>query len=79
MSNLYEQQITGPFAAFCGGGTDNDGSSEDCLEIAPIKGGGYALRDAKPEGSGRELRFTKSELIAFAEQVGDHLAAVETA
>ncbi len=73
--NLYDKPVVGPFAAFCGGSTDNDGSSEDCLEIAPLKGGGYAVRDAKPEGADRELRFTKSELIAFAEQVGHHLAS----
>lgn len=67
--NLYEKPIVGPFKALCGGGTDNDGSMEDCVTIAPLEGGGYALGDTKEEGAGRQLRMTREELLAFAEQI----------
>lgn len=66
--NLYESPVKGEFAALCGGGTDNDGSMEDCLTIAELAGGGFAVRDTKPEGQseGRELRFSEAELTSFA-------------
>ena len=67
--NLYDKPIAGPFKALCGGGTDNDGSMEDCVTIAPLAGGGYALGDTKEEGQGRELRMSRAELLAFAEQI----------
>jgi hypothetical protein len=67
--NLYESEIVGPFQALCGGGTDNDGSMEDCVTIAPLDGGGYALGDTKAAGAGRQLRMSREELLAAAEQI----------
>ncbi|MGW3272275.1 DUF397 domain-containing protein [Streptomyces kronopolitis] len=67
-TSLYTREITGPFAAMCGGGTDNDGNMESCISIAPLAGGGYALGDTKPDGAGRELRMSKSEITAFAKR-----------
>lgn len=66
MSDLYEREVSGPFAALCGGGTDNDGNMESCITLAELRGGGYALRDTKPEGVGRELRMSADEITAFA-------------
>ncbi|WP_274032566.1 DUF397 domain-containing protein [Streptomyces sp. MMBL 11-1] len=66
--SLYDQEITGPFAAMCGGGTDNDGNMESCISIAPLAGGGYALGDTKPDGAGRELRMTKAEIQSFVDR-----------
>ncbi|MEV5607030.1 DUF397 domain-containing protein [Streptomyces sp. NPDC052225] len=65
-TNLYERAVDGPFAALCGGGQDNDGNMEDCITIAQLAGGGYALGDTKPEGKNRELRMTASEITSFA-------------
>jgi len=65
--NLYTREVVGPFAALCGGGTDNDGSMESCLTLAELAGGGYALGDSKPEGEGRQLRMSADELTAFAQ------------
>ncbi|MEU5446852.1 DUF397 domain-containing protein [Streptomyces californicus] len=67
MSNLYDKPVAGPFASFCGGGTDNDGNMESCLTLAELAGGGYALGDSKPEGAGRELRMSAKEITDFAE------------
>ncbi|MEY9946931.1 ATP-binding protein [Kitasatospora sp. GAS1066B] len=64
--NLYDRPVSGPFAALCGGGT-NDGSMEDCISVAELAGGGYALGDTKPEGAGRELRMSRDEITSFAE------------
>ncbi|PZT76333.1 MULTISPECIES: DUF397 domain-containing protein [unclassified Streptomyces] len=66
MANLYEQQVSGPYASFCAGGTDNDGNMESCLTLAELAGGGYSLGDSKPEGAGRELRMTAEEITTFA-------------
>ncbi|KJK55023.1 hypothetical protein [Saccharothrix sp. ST-888] len=66
-SNLYKSELAGPFAALCGGGTDNDGSMESCISVAELAGGGYALGDTKPEGAGRELRMSREEITSFAE------------
>jgi hypothetical protein len=66
--NLYEKPVAGPFTALCGGGT-NDGSMEDCLTIADLEGGGYALGDTKEEGKGRELRMSRSELVSAAQEI----------
>jgi hypothetical protein len=66
IEDLYAKPVAGPFAVLCGGGTDNDGSMEDCLTIADLAGGGYAVADTKPGGQGRELRFTADELTSFA-------------
>ncbi|MFF4168640.1 DUF397 domain-containing protein [Streptomyces sp. NPDC001744] len=66
MPHLYESEITGEFAALCGGagGTSN---AESCLTLAELAGGGYALGDSKPEGAGRQLRMSEAEITAFAE------------
>ncbi|MER6098628.1 DUF397 domain-containing protein [Streptomyces sp. NPDC001728] len=66
MSDLYTSEVTGPFAALCGGngGTSN---AESCVTLAPLAGGGFALGDSKPEGTGRQLRMSEAELTAFAE------------
>ncbi|MEV7278125.1 DUF397 domain-containing protein [Streptomyces sp. NPDC093111] len=63
--NLYESEITGEFAALCGGagGTSN---AESCLTLAELTGGGYALGDSKPEGAGRQLRMSEAEITTFA-------------
>lgn len=66
--SLYEREIVGPFAALCGGGTDNDGNMESCLTVAELAGGGYALGDNKPEGAGRQLRMSADELTSFARE-----------
>ncbi|MFE6098623.1 DUF397 domain-containing protein [Streptomyces laurentii] len=68
MTDLYEREVTGPFAALCGGGTDNDGNMESCITLAELRGGGYALGDSKPEGTGRELRMSAAEITAFARE-----------
>ncbi|MFJ4964406.1 DUF397 domain-containing protein [Streptomyces sp. NPDC088729] len=65
--NLYNAEITGPFAALCGGGTDTSGNMESCITLAELQGGGYALGDNKPEGAGRELRMSADEITAFAQ------------
>lgn len=64
-SDLYAREVEGPFASFCGGGTDNDGTMESCISIAELKGGGYALRGTKPEDTGKELRFSAAEIVDF--------------
>ncbi|WP_415949967.1 DUF397 domain-containing protein [Streptomyces sp. KLOTTS4A1] len=66
--SLYDRDVTGPFAALCGGGTDNDGNMESCISLAELAGGGYALGDTKPEGAGRELRMSAEEITAFARE-----------
>jgi hypothetical protein len=65
-SNLYGREVSGPFAALCGGGTDNDGNMESCITVAELHGGGDALGDSKPEGAGRELRMSAAEITTFA-------------
>jgi hypothetical protein len=71
--DLYQSEITGPFAKLCGGGTDNDGDMESCVSLAQLRGGGFAVRDTKlPASSGQELRFTASELVALAQHVTEH-------
>ncbi|WP_406362430.1 DUF397 domain-containing protein [Streptomyces sp. NBC_01579] len=63
---LYDREVTGPFAALCGGGTDNDGSMESCITVAELAGGGFALGGNKPEDAGRELRGSREEIASFA-------------
>ncbi|MBC3841803.1 DUF397 domain-containing protein [Streptacidiphilus sp. 4-A2] len=59
--NLYQMDVTGPFVALCGGNGNGTGSEEDCLEVAMLAdGSGYAIRDVKPEGNGRELRAPRA-------------------
>lgn len=54
------------FADFCGGNLG--GEHESCVVVGAIPGAApaYVLRDSKPEGAGRELRFTEKELNDFA-------------
>lgn len=40
------------------------GSADNCVEIAPLPGGGRAVRDSK-DPSGPVLRFTPGEWAAF--------------
>ncbi|MER8044361.1 DUF397 domain-containing protein [Streptomyces sp. NPDC094032] len=77
MSDLYERELSGDFAALCGGGTDNDGNMESCITLAELRGGGYALGDSKPEGAGRELRMSAAEITAFARSWIDRIGAAE--
>jgi hypothetical protein len=63
--NLYAVPDDGAeFQSWCGGNIG--GSNESCVEVAELPGGGFAVQDSKPEGSGRQLRFTADELDAFA-------------
>lgn len=67
MLNLYELPIEGAtFVRQCGGNLDSD--NETCVDLAVIPGvdDGFVLRDSKPEGCDRELRFDGSELDVFA-------------
>ncbi|WP_037756790.1 MULTISPECIES: DUF397 domain-containing protein [Streptomyces] len=67
MSNLYSLPVQGTqFQNFCGGNLQ--GEHESCVEVGQIPGSvsSYVLRDNKPEGAGRELRFTEVELDDFA-------------
>ncbi|MFC8654813.1 DUF397 domain-containing protein [Streptomyces sp. JL1001] len=66
--NLYALSAPTPdaFADFCGGNAG--GPHETCVSLAAIPGtdASFAIRDSKPEGVGKELRFTGSELDDFA-------------
>lgn len=64
-TELYSREIAGPFAALCGGGT-NDGNMEDCIEIAELVGGGFAMGDTKLKGNSPQLRFSEAEVTDFA-------------
>lgn len=68
--NLYDVPV-GDVAlqTRCGGNLTGD--NESCVGFAPIPGveDGFVVRDTKPEGAGRELRFTKQELVDFAKDV----------
>ncbi|WP_405667996.1 DUF397 domain-containing protein [Streptomyces sp. NBC_00055] len=63
---LYDREVTGPFSVLCGGGDNKDGSMEDCLTVAELAGGGYAIGGTKPEDAGRELRGSRDEITSFA-------------
>ncbi len=63
--NLYGKKIAGPFAALCGGNTDNNGDADDCVTLADLEGGGFAIRDTKLGEDSPELRFTRDELMAL--------------
>ncbi|GGS02607.1 MULTISPECIES: DUF397 domain-containing protein [Streptomyces] len=54
------------FSDFCGGNAG--GPHETCVSLAAIPGSeaSFVIRDSKPEGAGKELRFTGSELDDFA-------------
>ncbi|WP_369184743.1 DUF397 domain-containing protein [Streptomyces sp. Y1] len=66
-TNLYALPIEGArFERQCGGNLGSE--NESCVDLARIPGvvDGFVLRDTKPEGGGRELRFDAAELDAFA-------------
>ncbi|MFG2624788.1 DUF397 domain-containing protein [Streptomyces sp. NPDC048473] len=67
-SNLYSLPVPEAvaFDRYCGGNLG--GSNETCVDFAAIPGAdsSFAIRDSKPEGTGRELRFTAAELDTFA-------------
>jgi hypothetical protein len=70
MSDLYNVKITGPFTALCGGATDNDGSAEDCMMIAPLAGdAGYAMGDTKLGEASPVMHFSKDELVKGAQRI----------
>ncbi|MEU3841107.1 DUF397 domain-containing protein [Streptomyces sp. NPDC028635] len=63
-ANLYTMPAEGLSTEnFCGGPC-----TEGCVEIAAIPGAesAFVIQDSKPEGAGRELRFTEAELDDFA-------------
>ncbi|RPK83182.1 MULTISPECIES: DUF397 domain-containing protein [Streptomyces] len=66
--NLYALPIppADAFAAYCGGNAG--GPHETCVSLAAIPGteASFVIRDSKPEGTGKELRFTEAELDDFA-------------
>ncbi|AXI78481.1 DUF397 domain-containing protein [Peterkaempfera bronchialis] len=65
--SIYDMPAEGAeVTVMCGGNLG--GENESCAAIASIPGTGEAfiLRDTKPEGAGRELRFTASEMDALA-------------
>ncbi|MEV7893458.1 MULTISPECIES: DUF397 domain-containing protein [Streptomyces] len=66
--NLYALPIPAAdaFATYCGGNAG--GSNETCVSLAAIPGAeaSFVIRDSKPEGAGKELRFTAAELDDFA-------------
>lgn len=65
--NLYALAVpeSAAFEQYCGGNLG--GSNETCVSFAAIPGAesSFVVRDSKPEGSGKELRFTEAELDAF--------------
>ncbi|MGW2643473.1 DUF397 domain-containing protein [Streptomyces sp. NPDC001393] len=66
MSGIYGLPIeAASFQKFCGGNLQ--GEHESCVEVGQIPGTteAYVLRDSKPEGAGKELRFTQGELDTF--------------
>lgn len=64
--NLYTLPTDGAeFTRFCGGNLQSE--HESCVDVAEIPGAVemFAVRDSKPEGAGRELRFTAREMDDF--------------
>ncbi|MFF6904316.1 DUF397 domain-containing protein [Streptomyces sp. NPDC012389] len=66
--NLYAlpSPAADAFATYCGGNAG--GSNETCVSLAALPGAeaSFVIRDSKPEGAGKELRFTAAELDDFA-------------
>ncbi|MGW4224895.1 DUF397 domain-containing protein [Streptomyces bauhiniae] len=65
-NDLYSLPTDGAaFKQFCGGNLG--GENETCVKFAQLPGteSAYVLTDSKPEGAGREVRFTAAELDAF--------------
>ncbi|MEU1051736.1 DUF397 domain-containing protein [Streptomyces sp. NPDC005876] len=63
-SNLYTLPTDGVETTnFCGGPC-----TEGCVDFAAVPGtaDSFIVRDSKPEGAGKELRYTGSELDDFA-------------
>ncbi|MFE0671963.1 DUF397 domain-containing protein [Streptomyces sp. NPDC058867] len=63
-ANLYTMTVEGVETTnFCGGPC-----TEGCVDFAEIPGANefFIVRDSKPEGFGKELRFTAGELDDFA-------------
>ena len=66
-ADLYALSLEGAmFVRQCGGNLTSE--DESCVDLAVIPGvvDGFVLRDSKVEGVGRELRFSREELDAFA-------------
>ncbi|MER6525337.1 DUF397 domain-containing protein [Streptomyces sp. NPDC001508] len=66
-TNLYELPAAAdaPARTWCGGNLGGD--NETCVTTTQLAGtDAFAVTDSKPEGSGRELRMTGSELDTFA-------------
>lgn len=64
---LYSLPTDGAeFTRFCGGNLQSE--HESCVDVAELPGTteAFAIRDSKPEGAGRELRFTADEMDTFA-------------
>lgn len=61
--NLYQKPPLGAFTTFCGGNQQEE-NQESCVSVGEIDGG-VILRDTKPEGAGRELRFSHGEIASF--------------
>ncbi|MFJ5686185.1 DUF397 domain-containing protein [Streptomyces sp. NPDC093099] len=67
LNTIYSLPAEGAeFENFCGGNLG--GEHESCVEVGAIPDAtpSYVLHDSKPEGVGRELRFTEKELNDFA-------------
>ncbi|KIF69789.1 hypothetical protein HY68_16300 [Streptomyces sp. AcH 505] len=76
MTDLYSLPLPEDvaFTNHCGGNLG--GSNETCVAFVAIPGPveAFALRDSKPEGADKELRFTTAELddfvLGYAKQRG---------
>ncbi|MGW0207412.1 DUF397 domain-containing protein [Streptomyces sp. NPDC003233] len=64
--DLYSLPTEGAkFQQFCGGNLQSE--HEACVKFAEIPGSksAYVLTDSKPEGAGREVRYSAAELDTF--------------
>ncbi|AKJ12907.1 hypothetical protein ABB07_23590 [Streptomyces incarnatus] len=64
--DLYSLSTDGAeFQQFCGGNLQ--GEHESCVRFAKIPGAesAYVLTDSKPEGAGKEVRYSETELDTF--------------
>lgn len=69
MPNLYELSAAtdAPTRKWCGGNLGGD--NETCVTTVPLAGAdAFIVGDSKPEGDGRQLRMTGTELDSFALQ-----------
>lgn len=60
----YMPMVVGPFVKATGSSTNAD----ECVEVAPLDGGGRAVRDTKDRG-GPTLYFTRNEWLRFVDGV----------